>query len=243
MLSVYDSRLTITPCMPQASMTPMILPLSVLGAPPSSLTTVSEFSPLNCFQLAGHHLIERLPVSPAYDDFAHSDTGDHPIEPSNSPAHVNGTPKHLYATVDGVAKVKLSGDLAVSRLVHAKRDDKFPGCTRREKGWIRAAGSVAHILITEAYEYVKHIPDVPAPENLPARYITWFGPYRFGRRLVVQGSLGLMSAEDQFTRLTYHCLRACRDKRWGAYVSAYTFQRRDCYSVADRPLNQGRAIP
>ena len=64
-------------------------------------------------------LTGRSPVFPAYD-FTHFGVGNYSIEPSNFFAYVggDGTPKDLYATVEGVAKIRLFGDLAVSWHFH-----------------------------------------------------------------------------------------------------------------------------
>ena len=189
---------------------------------------------LNRFRLAGHHLTGRSPVSPAYE-FSYSGVGDYSIEPSNFFAYVDGdgTPKDLCATVEGIAKLRLSGDLAVSPHIHDKRQGSFLGCEKRERAVLRARRDSAHTAIVNAYGYTRLIPW----DLTTARLFTWFGDYSHRRRLVVEHTLWRMSARDQFTRLNYHCFISCLERETIAFVRACTFQQRDHYSVAYKPLD------
>ena len=175
---------------------------------------------LNRFRLAGRNLTGRSTVSSAYD-FTHSGAGDYSFEPSNLFAYIDGdgTPKELPATVEGIAKVNLSGDLAVSPPA-AEKPPTFANCTKTQQAKLRAAGEAAHPLIVEAYNYLLTM------RGRAERYTNWFGPHDLDRWKVVEKTLRQMSASDQFTRLKYICGTNCShlESDTVLYVSAYIFQ-------------------
>ena len=179
---------------------------------------------LNRIRLAGRHLTERSPAS--LYDFAHSGGGDYSIKPSNLFTYIDadGTPKDLHATVEGIAKVRLSGDLTISWRVHNKRAT-FNNCSPEDEDDLKAAIESAHDLVTEAYKYLRRI------SSGTPRYTAWFGTYRLNFKKAVEHTFEQMTAEDQFTRLSYTCDPACSgakpEKRHKAkaYRCMHTFQR------------------
>lgn len=170
-------------------------------------------------------------MSASYN-FAESSAGDYLIEPSSHFTYVcaDGTPKSLYATVEDVAEVKLSGNLTVSR-VHDKRA-AYPGCTADNRLVLAAAASRAEEYANEAYSYLK------SKSSVTPRYKLWFGHYTDARKRIVQTKF-LLIASTGFSGFTYNCncLRNSEHPDWSAYVGAYVFQSW-CKSVTDKSLDQ-----
>ena len=122
----------------------------------------------------GAVLTELYLVSAAYD-FAQSGTGEYSVEPSNRFTYIDadGMPNDLNATIGNIAKVKLSGDLGVSRQVHNKRINIF-NCGTNRKAALETAITTARDKIQEANEQVRHT----RQSFVPRRYQLWFGGYR-----------------------------------------------------------------
>lgn len=156
------------------------------------------------------------PVSTAYN-FTRSGAGDYTIEPSNLFTYVDADSilKDLYATVEGVAEVTLSGNLAVPR----SRDKRasFTGCSPENQSDLDIAASNAQKYATVAFEYLKPIWGLTGPP----RYTTWFGTYTPHRKDIAQYHFGKIR-NNQFSSFTYHC--TCTDPSIFSYVRAYIFQ-------------------
>jgi len=158
--------------------------------------------------------MERLPsVSTAYD-FTQSGDGDYTIEPSRlfTYVDVDGTPKKFYATVEGTAKVKLSGDLIASR-AHDKRAG-FNGCSADQQLDLKVAAIDAQFYASAAYFYLT------VTSGGTERYTTWFGANDDGPKSTVQEHFGLIKSSN-FLDFTYDC--TCTDVGVFAYVCAYIF--------------------
>ena len=169
------------------------------------------------------------PVSAAYN-FTRSGAGGYSIKPSNRFTYVDadGTLKDLYATVGDVARVELSGDLAVSRPVHYKRD-QFYGCSQDERQQIQASAMIADIFVRRALEYLRKL------ESGTARYTLWFGQFDFVNMRVILGHLSLID-KYPVSAYTYTCI--CRDDTYPGYVGVCIYQSR--YKlIIHKPLDQG----
>ena len=147
------------------------------------------------------YLIERPPVSAAYD-FIQSDAGVYSVEPSNLFTHVdaNGTPQDLRATVDGIAKIKLSRDLAFYWPGKGKGREKnatFHGCSESQQTEINLAAAAAEKAIAETYSYIKKL------KRSTNRYTTWYGTYDAFRKGIVEKHWKNMSTNRR-TRLSIH---------------------------------------
>ena len=155
------------------------------------------------------------PVSAAYN-FTRSGGGGYSIKPSNRFTHVDGdgTLKALYATVGDVARVELSGDLAVSPPVFYKRD-QYPGCSPERVQKLIAIATIADALVREAIFYVEDL-ESPTP-----RYIIWFGIYDYENKEFVKGIL-LSVERSSFSTFIYVCV--CEDMHYYAFVSECIFQ-------------------
>ena len=94
---------------------------------------------------------------------------------------------------------------------------------------LNTAAASAQTYATRAYSYLLGI------SSSTNRYKTWFGTYTASRKSTVQNHFRLINS-DQFSSFTYDC--ACTDPDTYAYVCAYIFRSRDCYSVTDRSLDQ-----
>ena len=153
-------------------------------------------------------------VSAAYN-FTQSGAGDYSIGPSTLFTYVDadGTPKDLDATVGGVAKVKLSGNLAVSRS-HDKRAT-FNSCSSTQQTQLNDAATGAQMYAFNAYGYISGM------KEATPRYTTWFGVYNSTQKDTVQSHYQLINGA-QFAGFTYDC--ACTDPNTYAYVCAYIFQ-------------------
>ena len=153
-------------------------------------------------------------VSTAYD-FTRSGAGDYTIKPSNLFTYVDadGIPKNLYASVEGSAKVKLSGKLAVSRAHHKRAT--FNDCSSTQQSDIELAASNAQVYASEASNYITGI------SSGTERYTTWFGTYDDSRKSTVQEHLSLINSRD-FSSFTYNC--TCTEASLFAFVCAYTFK-------------------
>ena len=164
-----------------------------------SLTIVSHF------QLVERHLIEWFPVSAAYS-FAQSGAGDYSIEPSGHFTYIDaeGTPKDLYATVEGIAKIKLSDNLSASRAVHDKRlnwkmrsKPKFENCSPQRQRILELSIVAAKNTATKAYRAARRI------KGPSAQYTTWFGTYDTKRKKTVVATFRKM--KNYISKLTYEC--------------------------------------
>lgn len=176
-------------------------------------------------------------------DFVQPSTGDYSIEPTNLFTYVdaNGTPKALYATVEGIAKVKVSGNRLAVRLPFkgkgkgkSKSKSKgkgkgktatFDDCSDREQAIIIAAAEAAEGVIAEAYSYIK---DLEGPTE---RYTTWYGAYDKTRLESVQWHWEAMSTNTRtrLSTLDYSCVcgEVAPDPEGletAAWVSTCTFQ-------------------
>ena len=152
-------------------------------------------------------------VSAAYN-FTRSGAGDYSIEPSDLFTYVgaDGTPRNLYATVEDVAGVKLSGNLAVSR-AHDKRAS-YASCSLSQQAQLMTAADNAQTYANGAFTYLKGI-SLGTP-----RYLTWFGSYVQHRKDIVQYNFGKIRS-NKFSSFTYSC--TCPDSSSYAYVRAYFF--------------------
>ena len=167
-----------------------------------------------------------LSVSATYD-FTRSGAGYYSIKPSTLFVYVSddGTPKGLYAIVEDVAKVKLSGDLAVSR-AHDKRAT-FVSCSTARRSQINTAASSAESSASRAYSYLQSI------SSGTLRYTTWFGTYTASRKTIVQKNFGLLNGYKLST-FTYDC--TCTTPGIDTDVCVYLFQSRDLCPVTDKTL-------
>ena len=138
----------------------------------------------------------------------------------------DGTLKDLYATVQDFAKIKLSGNLAVSR-THDKRIS-YVSCTSAEKALIKKAAASAQTYASKAYDAMQSI------TSSTRRYKTWFGTYTSARHSLVQGHFWLIGSH-KFSDFTYDC--TCNDPEKWAYVRAYIFQCWNFRSGADQSLD------
>ena len=155
-------------------------------------------------------------MATAYN-FTRSGAGDYSIEPSNLFTYVDGDGalKDLYATVEDVAKVKLSGILAVSRHVYDKRNlPRFQHCSWDEARDITSAAMGADDYAEDSYNHIERL------WTGSVRYLTWFGFLTEPRRA---------TALDHFRKIrgrptvnfTYVCTD--RDPTWFAWVCACIF--------------------
>ena len=126
----------------------------------------------------------------------------------------NGTPQDLYATIKDIAKVKLSGDLAVSGPVHIRRGT-FKGCSDDQQGKIMAAAAVANDYAANALAHIQRI------SSSTRRYRAWFGAYNATNKAIVQSYFEKVSGDD-FTKYIYDC--SCTKPDTLAFVGTYTFQ-------------------
>ena len=148
-------------------------------------------------------------------NFTRSGAGDYTIEPSNLFTYVDGTPKNLYATIKDIVEVKLSGNLAVSRLLHKRTT--FTNCSPISQSQLNIAASNAQKYAINAYSYIK---GVLGPSSTP-RYTTWFGTYTQHRKDIVQYHFGMIRS-NKFSSFTYYC--TCPDSSIYSYVCVYIFQ-------------------
>ena len=147
-------------------------------------------------------------------NFTRSGPGSYSIEPSSLFTYVDasGTPKNLYATVKDIARVKLSGNLAVSQLHHKRAS--FTNCPSTSQSQLDIAASNAQKLATNAYSYIR---GVVGPSGTP-RYRTWFGTYLPHRKDIVQYHFGKIR-NNQFSSFTYSC--TCPDSSSYGFVCEY----------------------
>lgn len=162
----------------------------------------------------------RFPVSAAYD-FTLSGAGDYYIKPQNlfTYADTDGALKNLSANVEGIAKVKLFGDLAAPRRVYDKRDVTFHQCgSERHHQTIMNAVWAAKEMANAAYNYLYYL-DGPT-----TRYTTWFGKWDADRKLKVQDIIGRVAFYD-VSKFHFDCVcdREEIELKTAAYVSAYIF--------------------
>jgi len=126
-------------------------------------------------------------VSAAYN-FTQSGLGDYSIKPLNLFTYVEagGTLKELYATVEDVVGVNLSGNLAVSR-AHDKRST-YAGCSSSRQSQLSTDAANAQAYAGNTYSYVSGI------SSGTTRYTTWFGAYTAPRKSTVQNHFQLISS-------------------------------------------------
>ena len=162
------------------------------------------------------------PVPAAYS-FTQSGRRDYFIEPSNLFTYIDadGTPKDLYATVEGIAKVKLSGHPAISRHVHDKRiKSKLEvDCKFKQQQIVERAIRRAQDVATAAYSSLKS-------KTVPDAYKTWFGAYDSKRKRQVRANFGEVG--DILQKFTYQCGCSALSEefyadRFGFYYGEYAF--------------------
>ena len=158
-------------------------------------------------------------VSAAYD-FTRSGAGEYYIEPSDVFIYVDadGTPQQFHAIVRDAVKVRLSGNLSVSR--EHREWARSVGRSSTRQSQTNTGSSGAQPSAGKANSY---------PQNTPGgtrRYSTWFGARTTSRRSIAQehswliGSCGFSSFTCGYT---HECVRVC------------TFQPRDRCSVINTP--------
>jgi len=202
----------------------VLSPFSLLARQPTSLTIVSGTVSI----LLTRGLMGSSSVSAAYD-FTRSGAGYYSIKPSGLFIYVggDGTPKGLYAIVEDVAEVKLSGNLAAPR-IHDKRAS-FIGCTSARQSQLRTAISSAQTAANRAYSYIQSI------SSGTVRYTTWFGTYTASRKSTVQNRFRLISS-NLLSNFIYDC--TCTTPGTDAYICTYIFRLTNCPSVTDGSLDQ-----
>jgi len=132
------------------------------------------------------------PVSAAYN-FTSSGVGNYSIKPSNLFTHVGvgGTPKEIYATVEEIAEVRLSGNLAVSRVLD-KRESARLGCSDMRTVIINGVIEIAHIYVDGAIGFI----DAMNRADPPLRWTTWFGRGHSCRITRIRSVFWLMQDHD-----------------------------------------------
>ena len=162
-------------------------------------------------------------MSAAYN-FTQSGVGDYSIEPSNLFTYVDtdGALKNLYATVEDVAKVRLSGILAISR---RNEDDppegelptvpNFYDCTIEQEVILSAAYLLAEKYVLVAFKYIQ------ARTTITVRWYHWFG-LNIPRRREVALNIFKMISTQAVTDLTLVC--TVRFPAKAAWVSTCIFQ-------------------
>ena len=120
--------------------------------------------------------------------------------------------EELYATIKGIAKIKLSGDLAVSGPASNKRST-FNSCSSHQKKKIIAAATAANRYATKAFTHVQR------NSASTRRYKAWFGAYNATNKAIVQSHFEKISGND-FSKYIYDC--SCTKPDTYAYVCMYT---------------------
>jgi len=145
-------------------------------------------------------------------NFTRSGAGAYSIEPSTLFTYVDadGTPKDIHATVEDVAKVKLSGNLAVSR-VRDKRAT-LTNCKWLERVLLDDAIESAQTYASKTYSYIWGM------SRDSRRYRTWFGNYNAINRIVVESHFQKINSH-KFSDFTYDC--SCTIPTSAAYVCAH----------------------
>ena len=143
-------------------------------------------------------------------------------------------PKDLYATIEDVAEVNLSGTLAVSR-VHDKRAN-YNGCASHRQQAINYAAANAQNYASESYSYLL---SMPTSLSGTRRYNTWFGTPYANDKYTAETIFKAISSH-QFSNFTYDCTRNKPDV--SAYVCAYNFQSSSYYSTAKKSFDRSLAI-
>ena len=137
--------------------------------------------------------------------------------------NTGGTPKDLYATVEGIDKVKLSGNPAVSRRVHDKRMISttrliLNGCHPDDQITAERAIWGAESVAAQAYSSIKS-------GRTPDAYMTWFGAYSSGRKKRVRNNF--KAIKDNVPGFTYGCGCDASQERHsnadGLYTGKYAF--------------------
>jgi len=146
-------------------------------------------------------------LSGAYN-FTRTGAGDYSIKPSNLFTYVDadGIPRGVLADIKS-AKVKLSGNLAVTR-AHKKRAS-FVSCSSTRQTELNTAATNAVNYASDAYSYL-----VGLTSGKP-RYTTWFGNYTSSYASTVETHFSGISS-SVFSSFTYDC--TCTDAGTYAYV-------------------------
>jgi hypothetical protein len=128
----------------------------------------------------------------------------------------------LYATVEGVVEVELSGNLAVSR-AHDKRGITFTNCEPWRVRELRRLTNIAKLLAFNARGYVEGMRI--QLYNYP-RYNAWFGcptPQNMRNvRITLQRIARL--GTNRFRDFYYDCLTPCSRDDITSQIGAYTPQ-------------------
>ena len=131
----------------------------------------------------------------------------------------------MYATVEDIAKVKVSVDLGVSRRVHNKRYS-FINCSPSQEWKIANATNAAHRIISHSHRYVELLRDL---EVMPRRYDFWFGATNLNQYRRVRARLGWMTQQSTFTNMDFTCHDDETPRSSGlttpAYLRKHNFQR------------------
>jgi len=156
------------------------------------------------------------PVSAAYN-FTLSGPGNYSIKPSNLFTYVgvNGTPEDLYAAVEDIAEVRLSGNHVVSRVLDRRAGD-VQHCSMDQRLQISAAVIQAYLMARDAVKFINTINYF----NPPPRWITWFGQFNACKRIYVRRVYELMISFG-FAHFNYDC--SCGRADVFAFASAYIF--------------------
>ena len=127
-------------------------------------------------------------------------TFDHLTKPPNLFTNIDadGTREDLYATAEGIAKINLPGDLAVSRSLHDRRALFVGGCSEEREDMILDTADVAQEILFEAYD---HIYRMRTPTD---RYKTWFGSYTPNRGRKVKDIIW-WSKVTQLSSFRFNC--------------------------------------
>ena len=161
-------------------------------------------------------------MSAAYN-FTRSGAGDYSIEPLNLFTYVDGDGalKDLYATVEGVAEVKLSGILAVSRrgddpvpLPPTPKVPKFQDCTVAQEVALTALALEAEEWVASAIEHLEF-------NSFSLRYHRWFGLKQSDRWKSVLKHYAEIFASS-IPQYNYIC--TVRHPTWAAWSCACIFQ-------------------
>ena len=184
--------------------------------------------------------MEWLPV-PAADSFIQSGSGDHSIEPANHFTYVDAddAPEDLHATVEGIAKVKLSGPPAAPRHVHDKRLHRplYDGeCTREERKKMELAIISARRDLNRGWNNIHKLKESDN-DWWAELYKRWFGPFTKRRHKVATTMILYIERKVRFRDFSILC-RTGERATVPAKLSNYTLQLWDCYSVTDTPLDQ-----
>ena len=166
---------------------------------------------------------------------------DDSIERSNRFTHVgaHGTPKDLHATVEGVAKLKHSRNLVVSRGAYNERlgsrsKPKFADCRSYQKTMIKMAAEEAQRLLVEAIAGSEEVKRLGSPAH-GGYYEIWFGEYSEIVADTIWFTLEGIITNLPFLGFTYDC--NCNEVV-PSEISEFTLQLCVRRSVTDESLAQ-----